>query len=338
METDSHLNAACAWAIQPRALASIDARSLAQMHAEQAAGAPEAGGVLTATSMRPNAQGGTVAVLPLQGVITPRGSLIMRILGLGGGGLEGFREALDTAVNDSDISAIVLDVNSPGGLVSLVPEVAKEIREAREEKPIIAVANVMAASAAYWLASQASEVVVTESGEVGSIGVLWRHEEFSAMDARIGIKTTLIYAGKHKTEGNPFEPLTEEAKEAFQASVDDFYDMFIADVAAGRGVKEAAVREGFGQGRMVLAEQAVSDGMADRVATLEEVIETAASTGSSAGRSSAQAATPPTSVPEAAPAAEPASEAPAPAAPQVQPAKRELSEEERRRVAAVLLG
>jgi signal peptide peptidase SppA len=134
------------------------------------------------------------------------------------------------------------------------------------------VANTLAASAAYWLASAASELVVTPSGEVGSIGVFAIHEDYSAALDRVGVKVSLISAGKYKTEGNPFEPLGEEAQAAVQGTVNDYYDMFIRAVARGRGVSQADVIAGFGEGRVVMAEQAVRLGMADRVATIDEVI------------------------------------------------------------------
>lgn len=214
---------------------------------------------------------GGVAVIPLRGVITPRPSILSIIFG-GGGGLLGFRSALRQAVASDDVAAIILDVDSPGGAVDLVPETAAEIREARKTKPVIAVANTFAASAAYWLASQADELVVTPSGEVGSIGVFQIHQDLSEMAASEGVNITLISAGKYKTEGNRFEPLSEEALAAIQASIDDYYDLFVADIAKGRGATANAVRNGFGEGRMVTAKNAVAEGMADRVDTLEATI------------------------------------------------------------------
>lgn len=211
-----------------------------------------------------------VAVIPLRGLIMPRASLLSLLFG--GGGLQLFRAAFRQALTDDDISAILIDVDSPGGRVDLVPETAREIRAARGTKPIVAVSNVMAASAAYYIASQADELHVTPSGEVGSIGVFVLHEEFSKMDERLGITTTLIRAGKYKAEGNPFEPLSDEAREAIQERVNEYYDMFVEDVAAGRGVSTDEVRGGFGEGRMITAKRAVDMGMADRVGTFEEAI------------------------------------------------------------------
>ena len=215
-------------------------------------------------------QGG-VAVIPLKGLITPRPSFLSMLFG-GGGGLQSFRAQIRDAVNAEDITAIILDVDSPGGSTDLIAETADELRAARAVKPIVAVANTWAASAAYWLAAQADELVVTPSGEVGSIGVYCAHEDYSGFEDQIGIKTTLISAGKYKTEGNPYEPLSDEARQALQDKVDAYYAMFVADVAKGRGVSASAVRAGYGEGRMLTAGDAVSEKLADRVDTLEATI------------------------------------------------------------------
>lgn len=220
-----------------------------------------------------------IAIIPLQGVVTPRGSWIARFLGMASG-LEGFRAALRAAIADPDVTAIVLDVNSPGGHVDLCAETAAEIRAARDKKRIVAVVNTMCASAAYWIASQATEVVCTTTGQVGSIGVFQVHQDISQMTERIGIKTTIVSAGRYKVEASPYEPLSQTAKQAMQSKVDAFYGLFVADVAAGRKVNAAAVTAGYGQGRLVLADQAVALGMVDAVATLEETL---ARLGASAG-------------------------------------------------------
>lgn len=220
--------------------------------------------------------GGAVAVIPVQGVIRPKPSLLAMLFGMGGGSIAQIRSMLRDATADSSVGAIVLDVDSPGGMIDGVPELGEEIRQARSKKPIVAVANARAASAAYWIASQATELFVTPSGAVGSIGVFVAHEDWSGFDARLGIKTTMVSAGKFKTEGNPFEPLSDEAREAIQATVDEYYGMFVSAVAKGRKVPEAKVRGGFGEGRMVLASAAVDEGMADRVGTIEDAVSRAA--------------------------------------------------------------
>ncbi len=213
---------------------------------------------------------GSVAVLPLFGTIFPRANLMTDVCGATSA--ERFGVQFTELVKNPDVSAIVLDVDSPGGQVSGVEELSTRIYEARGTKPIVAVANHTMASAAYWIGTAADEVVVTPSAEVGSIGVFAMHEDVSAALEKDGIKVSLISEGKYKTEGNPYEPLSEESKEAIQARVAEYYDRFVKAVARNRGVKAADVRSGFGEGRVVGARQAVSLGMADRIATLEDTI------------------------------------------------------------------
>lgn len=234
-------------------------------------------------ALRAVATSGGIALLSLRGMITPRGGLLSMLLGRGGG-LQAFRAGLREAVSNPDISAIVIEVDSPGGVSSLLPETAAEIRAARKEKTVVAVANVQAASAAYWLAAQASEVVVTPSGSIGSIGVWTLHADFSEMDNAMGVNFTLISAGKYKVEGNSYEPLTEEGREHIQSEVDEVYSMFLSDVAKGRNTSTTTVRRDFGEGRMVSAKSAVAAGMADRVDTFENVLAKLARGGGRSGR------------------------------------------------------
>ena len=253
------------WAIRPETLRllQLHMRGEGAGQVTQVEPAPQA-------AAGPSIEGQSVALLHLRGVITPFPTF--RLFGEDSDGLIGFRRNLREAAANPDIGTILINIDSPGGSIDLVPETAADVRAAREQKPVIAVANTMAGSAAYWIASQATELVVTPSGDVGSIGVFVLHEEFSAMDKRMGIETTLIKAGRHKAEGNPYQPLTEEARQHFQELVDFTYDEFVADVAVGRGVSTAKVLADFGEGRMVRAEQAVAAGMADRAEPIEEVL------------------------------------------------------------------
>ena len=156
--------------------------------------------------------------------------------------------------------------------MSGVAELAKEIYGMRGQKPLVAIANSLAASAAYWIASAASEFHVTPSGEAGSIGVFAEHTDMSKWLENEGIKPTLIQAGEFKTEGNQYAPLTDQAAAYIQSRVDDYYGMFIKAVAKHRGVTEAKVRNDFGKGRVFGAEQAVGCGMADKVSTFDQVL------------------------------------------------------------------
>lgn len=211
-----------------------------------------------------------VAVLGIQGTIMPKADLMTEMSG--GTSLEGFRSSFRQAMAAGDVGAIVLDVDSPGGMVNGVPEMAAEIRAARGSKPIIAVANTTMASGAFWLAAQADEIVVSRSSQVGSVGVVTVHEDHSQALAAEGVKPTIISAGEFKTEGNPFEPLGDDARAFIQSRVNAFNAMFEADLAKGRRMNVDKVRSSFGQGRMAMASEAIAAGMADRMGSLDEVI------------------------------------------------------------------
>jgi capsid assembly protease len=211
-----------------------------------------------------------VALIPVYGVIAQRMSMFDDISG--GTSCEAITKSLRAALADETVGTIVFDIDSPGGTVTGVPELAAEIYAARGKKPLIAVANGMAASAAYWIASACDQIVVTPSGEVGSIGVYTTHQDVSAMLEKEGVKITFIQAGEHKTDGNPYEPLSAAAEADIQDGVDKFYEMFTRGVAGGRNVSREKVLSDFGQGRMFLAEDAVAVGMADQIATLDQVL------------------------------------------------------------------
>ena len=172
-----------------------------------------------------------------------------------------------------------MDIDSAGCSVSGVLELAVKIQGLRELKRIVAVANAQAASAAYWLAASASELVVTPSGEVGSIGVWSAHADMSKSLELEGVKVTLVSAGEFKTEGNPYESLGKEAKAEIQRTVNSYHNDFVADVAAGRGVPGVKVRTDFGKGRMLRARDALRARMIDRIDTLENVLRRPSSPG-----------------------------------------------------------
>jgi capsid assembly protease len=217
----------------------------------------------------PEKVSGNIALIPILGLITHRGGDVNSMETASAMALE---EAVRSAAAEKGISAILLEIDSPGGEVNGIPELAAVIRQARTAKPVVAMANSEAGSAAYWLASQADELIVTPSGRVGSIGVYVAHQDRSQEMAAAGKKITYIHAGKFKIEGNPHEPLADEARTAIQAEVNRYYQMFTADVARGRRVGVDVVRDGFGEGRMIGAAAAVGQGMADAVGTLADAV------------------------------------------------------------------
>lgn len=258
------------WAMQLEKLEAITA--FLKFKADGGMVAPEE--VAKITNKRANEVAraeGAVAVIPVMGVLAQRMDMVTEMSG--GTSYSGLTNALRSAVDNEDIKAIVLDIDSPGGAVAGAQEMASEILALRgSEKPIIAQVNALAASAAYWIASAADEVVSTPSGRAGSIGVYTTHEDMSAFFEKEGVKTTYISAGRYKVEGNENGPLSDEARAYVQKLVDESYANFVGSVAKGRNVSKSMVLDRFGQGRVFGAEEALDRGMIDRIATLDETL------------------------------------------------------------------
>lgn len=270
----AHILAAFAsevWAMQPEKLNAI-----VEVIAFQVAG-----GKLTAEELEARIsdtrakavarQEGNVAILPLRGIIANRANMVGNVSAPGGASAEAFGQMFQAALRDDGIKAIVLDVDTPGGAVNGASELSGMIYDARGQKPIIASVNANMGSSGYWIGSAADEIVVTPSGAVGSIGVYGVHKDITKALELQGITETVISAGKFKAE--TAGALGDDARAALQARVDAAYGAFVKDVARNRGVAQQAVRDGFGQGRMVDAEPAVAEGMADRIGTLEDTLQ-----------------------------------------------------------------
>jgi len=209
-----------------------------------------------------------IAVLPIHG------TLVKRTLGLeAASGLTSYAEIgtrLEAALGDPLVAGIVLDIDSPGGETGGCFELARRVREAAGLKPVWAVANDAAFSAAYAIGCAAERLFVTETGGVGSIGVIALHVDQSVKDARDGYRYTAITAGERKNDYSPHEPLHDAARAALQAEVDRLHALFVAHVAAMRGLDEAAVRAT--EAALFFGPQAVETGLADGVATLAAVL------------------------------------------------------------------
>lgn len=229
---------------------------------------------------------GAVARIRIEGPIEQKASIWTLLFG--GAALDMIAAEFDSALKDPDVKGILLEVDSPGGTVYGVPELARTIRAARGSKPIVAIANAEAASAAYYLASQADEVVVTPSGQVGSIGVVYLHTDLTGMAEKQGVAFRIFRSQERKADVNPYESLSEEAAADIQAKVDAYDQMFVQDVAKGRGVSVEKVRADYGAGRMFLAKDALKAGLVDRVETIDDTAARIAS-GSVVSRRAAQA-------------------------------------------------
>lgn len=259
------------WAIQPAMLAVIEEivrlrAAGSPLNAEEidarvaaAANGPRMGGL--------RAQG--VAVIPIYGVISKRMDLMTAMSG--GTSVDGITQAFRSALGDPEVGAIVFDVDSPGGSVEGITELANEIRAARGQKPMAAVANTTMASAAYWLGSAADEVVASPSAMVGSVGIIAMHVDISKQDEMLGEAYTFITAGEGKADGNEHEPLSDAARNDLQAAVNDYYALFTGDVAAARGVKASVITADWGAA-VFTAQKAKAAGLVDRVDTLDATV------------------------------------------------------------------
>lgn len=206
------------------------------------------------------------AVVPMIGTIFPRASMIGA--STGGTSLDALSHDLRVAEASADVERIVLLIDSPGGVVSHVGEAADMLRAST--KPVTAFVTGMGASLAYWLGSQAREIVLDRAASVGSIGVVATTSRQEGPDASGRRAYEIVSSGAPLKRP---DVTTEEGRAAVQADVDAIEAVFIADVAAGRRVSVEQVREKFGRGAMVPAARAVEVGMADRIGTLESVLQ-----------------------------------------------------------------
>jgi signal peptide peptidase SppA len=214
---------------------------------------------------------GSTAIVGLQGTIFPKANLFTEISG--GTSAQMFRRDLGEAVKDKQVKSIILDVDSPGGSVLGIAEAGQAVKAANDFKPVIASVNSgIGASAAYWIISQAGRIEAGPSTAVGAIGVRMLHQDVSKAERAEGVKTTVLSSGKNKSLGHPYEPLTKEAKAHFQAELDKIHSKFIQAVAQGRGVSEETVRNRFGQGAMVQADDALEVGMIDAISDFDSTL------------------------------------------------------------------
>jgi signal peptide peptidase SppA len=211
-----------------------------------------------------------VAMIPVLGSLVNRGAWLGARSGMTS--YEGLGFQLDQAAADPDVRSIMLDINSPGGEAVGAFEIADKVRSVAKSKPVTAVVNGMAASAAYAIASAATQIIGTPSSVAGSIGVVLMHADYSQALHTKGIKPTLIHAGAHKVDANPYEPLSSSVRADLQAEVDQFYDLFVSGVAKGRKgrMTEKSVRGT--EARTFIGQAAVDAGLVDAIGSFETVL------------------------------------------------------------------
>lgn len=228
----------------------------------------------TADNLRlQSAQETGVYVVPVHGPLVSRSAHIEMCSNMTS--YEGIRSHLNTAMSDPSVAHIVLDVDSPGGSALGMADLADEIYSARSVKPVTAIVNFSAYSAAYGLASAASQVIMSNSSGVGSIGVLARHLDMSAKLEKEGAKVTTIYAGARKNDLSPTAPPSEEAIAWLTQLVQSSYDQFVNLIARNRSISPQAVRDT--EAALFHGSAAIAAGLADRIEAPQAAINRIAS-------------------------------------------------------------
>lgn len=208
-----------------------------------------------------NVRNGVLSI-PIKGILINDFSLSL------GNYLTGYQyiqKAFERGMADPEVRGIALVIDSPGGEVAGNFDLADQMYRDKRKR-VRAFAAESAYSAAYSLASTADDIVVSRTGGVGSIGVVTAHVDFSRALDREGVKVTFVHFGKHKVEGNPYEPLSDDAKARMQARIDRLGEMFVSIVARNRNLSEQAVRST--EALTYMAEDSVSSGLADSVGSL----------------------------------------------------------------------
>jgi len=211
---------------------------------------------------------GSTMVIPITGSLTHRPMGINAMSGVAS--YASMQSAVEDAMSMSDVRNILLDYDSPGGMVSGAFDFRDYLMSVRGRKPMYAVARDTMASAAFLLGSTADKIFVSQEASVGSVGVIYTHVDRSQAMENQGVKPTFIYAGDRKIDGNPAEPLSAEVQERIQNSVDATYGSFVAAIAEARGMSEQSVRDT--QAGMFTGQSAVDVGFADAVGSLSAAL------------------------------------------------------------------
>ncbi len=209
-----------------------------------------------------------VAVIPVRGPIFRYANLFTEISGATSTGV--LARDIQTALDNPYVRAIVLDIDSPGGEATGINELAKLIAAGRDRKRIVAYIGGTGASAAYWFASGAHEIVVDETAVLGSIGVVMSYLDTRKRDEKADVRQVEIVSSQ--SPDKRIDPNTDEGRAKVQSTVDALADAFVASVAGNRNVSVATVLSDFGRGGVLVGAAAVKARMADRLGSLEALI------------------------------------------------------------------
>jgi signal peptide peptidase SppA len=250
------------WAMHPAALAELLQQEVVEGMLPEGVrsflGMAQGAAAVAPKSADPIREGATV-ILPINGVLRPSAT-------------EPLADMIRSLGADNKVGTVVLKIMSPGGLVWGTQELGDAIFDVRQDKPVIAVADKYAFSAAHWIATQATAFYATPSGQVGSVGVRAGHVDMSGFEEKIGMKTTLIASDPKKVAGHPYAPLSDEDRAEMEAEILEMAGTFNAAIARGRGIKASEVPGIHGTGQVFSAQRAAQAGVIDGVMSLRDVV------------------------------------------------------------------
>ena len=212
-----------------------------------------------------------VGIVPIFGVIAKHAGMVNGVSQPQGSSVERISEDLAAAEKDPRVQAVLLQIESPGGSIGGLPELAADIRALDAVKPVFAFVDDQAASAAYWLASQARGVFATRGAAVGSIGVYTILADTSERASRAGVRLVKIRSGPFKGTAEPGTPIDDAELAPIQARIDALYNLFVQDVAAARGLDMEALLS-VADGRVLTGVEAADAGLIDGVKTYEQTL------------------------------------------------------------------
>jgi signal peptide peptidase SppA len=264
MVTEAMLDQVAAWANQQMSLNIVNLSvNGAQPQMMEDDGLYESAAARADEARRQAVASTGVAVIPIHGVLVSRSMQMNPCETMTS--YEQIRAQVSAALADPAVEHIAFDIDSPGGSTTGAFELADFLFEARQVKPMSAIVNFSAYSAAYLMASAIGDVSMSRTSGVGSVGVIAKHLDQSARNEQMGVKVTTVYAGAHKNDMSPHEPLTEQSLKFLNDMVQNYYGQFVDAVAKYRGISADAVRGT--EAGVLFGQQGIDIGFADRIET-----------------------------------------------------------------------
>ncbi len=225
--------------------------------------------VFTSSDMGPIASGNGVALIHIDDAIAGTGGYVTP---------ENILDQIDQALDDPNVMSILLRIDSPGGTVAASQEISMAVKRAAREKPVVASIGDIGASGAYMVASQCTEIVAAPGSSVGSIGVIMQIPNVESLLETVGVEFTTLTTGQFKDTGSAYRSVTPTEAAMLEGQMQAVYEQFIADVAEGRGMTEAEVRE-LATGWVWLGAEAQTLGLVDTLGNYDDAIDRAATLG-----------------------------------------------------------